>query len=78
MMLLKCCTQCASKFGKISSGHRTGKGQFSLQSQKGNVKECSNYHTITLISHASKVMLKIHRGDLFPHNTHSVVCTKYI
>ena len=27
--------------------------------KKGNVKECSNYHTITLISHASKVMLKI-------------------
>ena len=56
---VKCCTQYASKFGKLSSGHRTGKGQFSLQSQKGNVKECSNYHTITLISHASKVMLKI-------------------
>ena len=28
-------------------------------SKKGNVKECSNYHTIALISHASKVMLKI-------------------
>jgi len=27
--------------------------------KKGNVKECSNYHTIMLISHASKVMLKI-------------------
>ena len=27
--------------------------------KKGNAKECSNYHTITLISHASKVMLKI-------------------
>ena len=27
--------------------------------RKGNVKECSNYHTIALISHASKVMLKI-------------------
>ena len=27
--------------------------------KKGNVKECSNYHTITLISHASKVVLKI-------------------
>ena len=27
--------------------------------KKGNVKECSNYHTITLISHASTVMLKI-------------------
>ena len=27
--------------------------------KKGNAKECSNYHTIALISHASKVMLKI-------------------
>ena len=27
--------------------------------KKGNDKECSNYHTIALISHASKVMLKI-------------------
>ena len=27
--------------------------------KKGNVKQCSNYHTIALISHASKVMLKI-------------------
>ena len=128
-MLWKCCTQYASKFGKLSSGHRTGKGQFSLQSQrrsevkwsevtqscqtlcnpmdcslpgfsdhgifqarvlewiaisfswgssrprdltqvsrivgrrftKGNAKECSNYRTIALISHASKVMLKFSR-----------------
>ena len=28
-------------------------------SKKGNAKECSNYQTIALISHASKVMLKI-------------------
>ena len=34
MMLLNCCTQCASKFGKLSSGHRTGKCQFSFQSQR--------------------------------------------
>ena len=27
--------------------------------KKGNAKECTNYHTIALISHASKVMLKI-------------------
>ena len=27
--------------------------------EKGNTKECSNYYTIALISHASKVMLKI-------------------
>ena len=51
--------QYASKFGKLSSGHRVGKGQFSFQPQKGNAKLCSNYHTIALISHASKVILKI-------------------
>ena len=33
MMVWKCCTQYASKFGKLSSGHRTGKGQFSFQSR---------------------------------------------
>ena len=27
--------------------------------KKGNAKECSNYHTIALISHASKVMLTV-------------------
>ena len=34
MILGKCCTQYASKFGKLSSGHRTGKDQFSFQSQR--------------------------------------------
>ena len=34
MMLLKCHTQYTSKFGKLSNGHRTGKGQFSFQSQR--------------------------------------------
>ena len=34
MMLLRCCIQSASKFGKLSSGHGTGKGQFSFQSQR--------------------------------------------
>ena len=33
-MLLKCCTQYAGKFGTLSSGHRTGKGQFSFQSKR--------------------------------------------
>ena len=32
-MVWKCCIQYASKFGKLSSRHSTGKGQFSLQSQ---------------------------------------------
>ena len=63
MMLWKCCTQYAGKFGKCSSGHRSGKGQFSFQS-KGNAKECSNCCTIALISHTSKVMLKILQARL--------------
>ena len=32
--------------------------------KKGNVKECSSYHTVALISHASKVMLKILQASL--------------
>ena len=32
--------------------------------KKGNAKECSNYRTIALISHANKVMLKILQGRL--------------
>ena len=54
-----CCTQYASKFGKLSSGHRTGKDVFIPIAKKGDAKECSNYCRIALTSHASKVMLKI-------------------
>ena len=36
-----------------------GKVVFIPIPKKGNAKECSNYHTTALISHASKVMLKI-------------------
>ena len=32
--------------------------------KNGNAKECSNYHTIVLISHASKVMLRILQARL--------------
>ena len=34
MMLWKCCTQYVSKFGALSNGQRTGKGQFSFKSQR--------------------------------------------
>ena len=37
---------------------------FILIPKKGNAKECSNYHTSALISHASKVMLKILQARL--------------
>ena len=47
------------KFGKLSSGHRTGKKSVFIPiSKKGNAKERSNYRTNALISHASKVILK--------------------
>ena len=64
-MLLKSFTQYASKLGKLSSGHRTGKGQFSFQSwRKATPKNVQNYCTIALISYASKVKLKILQARL--------------
>ena len=64
-MLWKACTQNASKYGKLSNGHRTGKmSVFIPIPKKGNAKECSNYCTIAFISHASKVMLKILQARL--------------
>ena len=64
-MLWKCCIQYASKLGKFSSGHRTGKRSvFIPVLKKGNAKECSHYCTIALISHTSKLMLKILQARL--------------
>ena len=40
------------------------KVSFHSNPKKGNAKECSNYHTIALISHISKVMLKILQAKL--------------
>ena len=63
-MLLKCCTLCASKFGKLSSGLGIEKSISIPIPKKGNGKECSNYHTIAFISQTSKIMLKILRVRL--------------
>ena len=40
--------------------------------KKGNAKECSNYHTIALISHASKVMLTILQARLQQYVNHEL------
>ena len=40
--------------------------------KKGNAKECSNYHTNALISHASKVMLKILQARLQQYMNHEL------
>ena len=63
-MLRKCYAQYVSKFGKLSSGNRTGKGQFSFQSQRRAMPKNAHYRTIALISHASKVMLEILQARL--------------
>ena len=41
--------------------------------KKGNAKECSNYRTITLISHDSKVMLKILQARLQQYMNHELL-----
>ena len=55
MMLWKCCSQYASKFGKLSSGHRTGKGQFSFQFQR---KAMPNNAQTTAQLHSSHMQVK--------------------
>ena len=52
---VRCCTQYASKFGKLSSGHRTGKGQFSFQSQR---KAMTKNSQITTQLHSSHMLEK--------------------
>ena len=37
----KCCTQYVNKFGRLSCGHRTGKGQFSSQSERKAIRKNS-------------------------------------
>ena len=53
-MLWKCYTQYASKFGKLSSGHRPGKGQFSFQSQTKampkNTKTTTQLHSSHMLA----------------------------
>ena len=52
---VKSCTQFASKFGKLSSGHRTGKGQFSFQSQR---KAMPKNAQTTAQLHSSHMLVK--------------------
>ena len=54
-MLWKCCTQYGRKFGKLSSDHRTGKGQFSFQSQRNAMPK--NAQTTAQL-HSSHMLVK--------------------
>ena len=64
MTLRKCCNQYASKFGTQQWPQDWKRSVFIPIPKKGNAKECSNYCTIALISHTSKVMLKILQARL--------------
>ena len=54
------CTQYVSKFGKFSSGHRTGKGQFSFQSQRRamrkNVQTAVQLHSFHFVAKMLKIL----------------------
>ena len=54
MMLLKGCTQYARKFGKLRSGRRTGRGQFSFQFQRKtmpkNVQTTTQLHSFHMLA----------------------------
>ena len=83
MLLWKCHTQYASKFGKLSSGHRTGKGQLLFQSQR--MAMTKNDHTIAqlqltqvssvqLLSHIqlfATTWIAAHQASLSIINSHS-------
>ena len=59
MMLLKCCTLSQQIWKTLQWAQAWKRSIFIPIPKKGNAKECSKYCTIALISHTSKVMLKI-------------------
>ena len=58
MMLLKCCINMPANLENSALAIGLGKVSFHSNPKKGNAKEGSNYCTVALISHATKVMLK--------------------
>ena len=60
---LECCTQYASKFGKLSSDHRTGKGQFSFQPQRRvmpkNVQTTTQLHSFHMLARSCSKSSKL-------------------
>ena len=71
-MLWKCCSKYASKYRKQQWPQVWKRSVFIPIPKKGNAKECSNYHTIALISHSSKVMLKILQARLQQYVSHGL------
>ena len=73
MILWKCCTHLCQKIWKTQQWPQDQKRSIFIPiPKKGNAKEWSNYHTIALISHASKVMLKILQARLQQYVNHEL------
>ena len=71
-MLLKCCTWYASKFGELSSDHRTGKGQFSFQSQRKampkNVQITIQLHSFHMLARLCSKSFKLGFSSTWTQN----------
>ena len=71
-MLWKCYTQYASKFGKLSSLHRTGKGQFSFQSQRKampkNVRTTVQLRSFYVLAKQCSKSLKLGFNSMWTEN----------
>ena len=69
-MLRKCYTEYANKFGKLSSGHRTGKGQFSFQSQRRAMPK--NVQTTAQLKSSHTLVKKILQARLQQYVNHEL------
>ena len=71
-MLLKCCTQYASKSGKLSSGHRIGKGQSSLQFQRKampkNLQFTIQWHSFHMLARLCSNSFKLGLSSMWTKN----------
>jgi len=72
-MLLKYCTQYASKFGKLSSGHGTRKGQFSFQSQRRampkNAQSTTQLHSFHMLARSCLKSFKLGFNSVWTSET---------
>ena len=71
-MLWKCCTICQHIWKTQQWPQNWKRSVFIPISKRSNDKECSNYHTVALISHTSKVMLKILQARLQRYVNHEL------
>ena len=74
MMLLKSFTPYASKLGKLSSGHRTGKGQFSFQFQRRsmpkNVQTTTQLHSFYMLARSCTKFSKLSFNSMYAKDFH--------